>query len=143
MNKYELIRDICPDYGTMCDKCNANGHCTVEYTAKRLIDKNWCKVPEGSVVISKEKLLEIAADYEKMAMFRLEKQRELDQVRKQTIKEVLDSLNTKMESDEHIFQSCASTIVCEDYILAREDCQNDWKKWLSELAKEFGVESKE
>lgn len=141
MHEYEMIKDMCPDYGTMCDKCNANGHCTAEYTAKRLIDKNWRKVPEDSVVISKEKLLEIASDYEEMAMFNLEKQKEIDQARKQVVKEVLDYLNARMEGDEHIFQSCASKIVCEDYILAREDCQNDWKQWLSELAKEFGVES--
>lgn len=37
MDELEMIKDMCPDYGTMCDKCNANGQCSVEYTAKSLI----------------------------------------------------------------------------------------------------------
>jgi hypothetical protein len=54
MNKYEMIKDMCPDYGTMCDKCNLNGSCPVEYIAESLINKNYHKIPEGSVVLTKE-----------------------------------------------------------------------------------------
>lgn len=136
MHEYEMIKDMCPDYGTMCDKCNANGHCTVEYTAKRLIDKNWCKVPEGSVVISKEKLLEIAADYEKMAMFHLERQRELDQARKQAIKEVLEKVRNNFVEQSAYSCDCSQHCGYYDYKIGISEVVEQ----IDELAKEMGVE---
>lgn len=127
MNKYELIKDMCPDYGTMCNKCNLNGSCSIEYIAESLINKNYHKIPEGSVVISKKELLDIASDYDKMAMFHLERQRELDQARKQVVKEVLKLLDEMRveEDDRHQW---------------RENHNDCIEKCKVKLAKEFRVE---
>lgn len=51
MDELEMIKDMCPDYGAMCDKCNANGRCSVEYIAQSLINKNYRKVADDEVVI--------------------------------------------------------------------------------------------
>lgn len=53
MNSYEISKDMCPDYGPMCNKCNANGHCLIEYLAKSLIRKSYRKVADDEIVIKK------------------------------------------------------------------------------------------
>lgn len=67
------------------------------------------KIPEDSAVISKEELLDIANEYDKMAMFHLERQRELDQARKQAIKDFIQAINKEYElfdDVDEIFFSC-------------------------------------
>lgn len=64
MNKDEIIKDICPDYGTMCDKCNANGHCLIEYLAKSLIRKSYRKVGDDEIVVKKSEYEELKTHIE-------------------------------------------------------------------------------
>ena len=63
MNSYEISKDMCPDYGPMCNKCNANGHCLIEYLAKSLIRKNYCKVADDEIVVKKSGYEELSKDY--------------------------------------------------------------------------------
>ena len=63
MNSYEISKDMCPDYGPMCNKCNANGHCLIEYLAKSLIRKSYHKVADDEMVVKKSEYEKLSKDY--------------------------------------------------------------------------------
>jgi hypothetical protein len=102
MREYEMIKDMCPEYGTMCDKCNANGICSVEYTAKRLINKNYRRIANDEMVIKKSEYevlkkatpiikVDIREQFLKECEYEMQK---LEQKTKQeTIREILKELN--------------------------------------------------
>ena len=119
-------------------------------------------IPEGAVVLSREeydKLKQYAykvqsgvcftqkewfdycnEDSKNRTSLRIEAKQ---QARKETAREILDYLNTRQECDEHIFQTCASRLVSEDYKQARKDDKKTWREWINEIAKQFCVEVEE
>lgn len=120
MNSYEIIKDMCPDYGPMCNKCNANGHCLIEYLAKSLIRKSYRKVADDEIVVKRSEYEKLSKDYATInneayyCGLSVGKEEA-----KQETREILQELKTKL---------------CEIHIFGSE------QKMIDELAKAYGIE---
>lgn len=92
MDELEMIKDMCPDYGTMCDKCNANGQCSIEYTAKSLINKNYRKIADDEIVIKADiKCVDSTTAVDVIEFFA----KHNTKVRQETAREILQELKDR------------------------------------------------
>lgn len=140
MTENEMIKDICPDYGTMCDKCNANGHCSVEYTVKRLINKNYRKIADDEIVIknseykdlrlAKYKAMAEAIEYEKTAYKKLETAKQ--ETAREVINKLLEKINALISMGKKYYAiESNDAYFLNVYVLLNE---------IEQLAKEYGVD---
>lgn len=102
----------------------------------QLVDSMGCdyyqeKAPEDSVLISKEKLLEIANDYTEMAELRGEMHKEKVQVYKQAVKDYMTKLENRLDEVDIILSIDSE----EEYLYI-----NGLLDLMDKVAKEMGVD---
>lgn len=127
----QMKNDICNACKPRVAKCKSNFPCAMcGIVATELVEKYQPKIPEDSVVLTREEFDEFRKD---QAEVKFLKKQITEQVRKETAREILNELNRIV--NKNAIKVCCGFI----YMI---DC-GDIALCLTELAKQYGVEIKE
>lgn len=128
----EMARVICNRYSEVTercriDNCDCNYACHYYDKAKKLYEQGFCKIPEGSVVLTREEAERFRGQTVNIKKVKA-------QARKEAVREFIEKIKEEIAYLKRRYhEDCVDGIGDEEYNGLSE-------KELDELAKQFGIE---